>query len=298
MTATWREVALKDVEDATRSRMLWGLVGLFVAFTLMALLSAEQLFPEPVTVTPEMALAGIATLGGLFVPGIALVAGYMAVIGERRSGSLRILLSYPFSRFDVVAGKLLGRAVVTGTALAAGYAVASVAVVVLYGVPDVGAFLGFAGAGLLLGLSITGLAVGGSAAAATRGRAMTLTIGSFVGMLFFWKPLVVGLYYLVEGSLPGVRAEPWYYFLKRLNPLEAFRTLTSAVLGEPVTAVPELPLEDAPVDAPSERVDLAARVAGEVPAYLDPWVAVLVLLAWGVVPLVVGYRRFERSDLG
>jgi ABC-2 type transport system permease protein len=297
MSATWRAVARKDLEDAVRSRTLWGLVALFVAFLLTSLLSAEQLFPEAVTVTPERALAGVAMLGALFVPGIALVAGYVAVAGERRSGSLRVLLSYPFARSDVVAGKFLGRLLVTGVALLAGYAVASVAVVALYGAPDPWAFAGFAGAGLLLGASMTGLAVGGSAAAATRGRAMALTVGPFVGMVFFWKPAVVGLYYLVEGSVPGVRAEPWYYLLKRLNPLEAFRTVTSAALGESVTAVPNLPLEDAPRSAPPERVDTAARVAGEVPAYLDPWVAVLVLVAWGAVPLALGYRRFDRADL-
>ncbi len=298
MSATWRAVAVKDLVDAVRSRTLWGLVAMFVAFLLTSLASAEQLFPEPVTVTPARALSGVAMLGGLFVPGIALVAGYMAVVGERRSGSLRVLLSYPFSRFDVVWGKLLGRLLVTGLALLAGYAVASVAVVLLYGTPDLGAFVGFAGAGLLLGASMTGLAVGGSAAARTRGRAMALTVGSFVGMVFFWKPAVVGLYYLVEGEVPGVRAEPWYYLLKRLNPLEAFRTLSAAALDEPVPPVPDLPLEDVPRTAPSERVDLAARVAGEVPFYLDAWVAVVVLLAWGLVPVALGYRRFASTDLG
>ncbi len=297
MSATWRAVATKDLEDAVRSRTLWSLVALFVAFLLTALLSAEQLFPEPVTVTPAKALSGVAMLGGLFVPGIALVAGYMAVVGERRSGSLRILLSYPFSRFDVVWGKLLGRLLVTGVALVAGYAVGSVAVVVLYGPPDTTAFLGFAGAGLLLGASMTGLAVGGSAAARTRGQALAATVGSFVGWVFFWKPAVVGLYYLVEGEIPGLRAEPWYYLLQRLNPLEAFRVVSSVALGEDVSPVPDLPLEDVPRTAPSERVDVAARVAGEVPFYLDAWVAVLVLLAWGLVPVVVGHRRFERSDL-
>jgi ABC-2 type transport system permease protein len=242
-------------------------------------------------------MAGVAMLAQLFVPGIALVAGYMAVVGERRSGSLRVLLSHPFSRGDVVAGKLVGRLLVTVTALGVGYVVASVLVVVLYGVPDAWTFAGFVGAGVLVGLTFTGLAVGGSAAAASRGRAMTLTIGSFMAMVFFWKPLAAGLYYAVTGSLPGLRAERWYFLLKRLNPLEAFRVLASEALDEPVSAVPELPVEDVPATATPAQLDLANRLVGEVPFYLEPWFSVVVLVAWGVVPVLVGYWRFEHLDL-
>jgi ABC-2 type transport system permease protein len=298
VTATWLDVARKDFEDAVRSKMLWGISSVFVAFLVMSLLSAEQLFPDPIPVDASMALAGVAMLAQLFVPGVALVAGYLSVVGERRSGSLRVLLGYPFSRSDVVVGKLAGRALVTGVALTAGFAVATVLVVALYGVPDLASFAGFVAAGALVGLTFTGLAVGGSAAAATRGRAMTLTIGSFVGMVFFWKPVVVGLYYAVTGSIPGMQVERWYVFLQRLNPLEAYRVLVRAALDRPVSEVPEFPIEDVPATISPERLELADRIAGEVPFYLSDWFSVVVLLAWGVVPVVAGYWWFENADLG
>lgn len=298
MTATWIAVARKDIEDAARSKLLWGISAVFVAFLLMALPVAEQLFPETTAVTPAKALSGVAMLAQLFVPGIALVVGYMAIAGERRSGSLRLLLSYPFTRRGLLAGKLLGRLAVTVTALAAGYVVASALVVGLYGTPGVGTFVGFVAAGLLIGVTFTALAVGGSAAASTRGRAMALTIGPFVGMVFFWEPVVAGLYYAVTGGLPGLRAEGWYYLLKRLNPLEAFRVLTTTVLDADVHAVPRFPLEDVPMTAPSERLDLSLRLAGEGPVYLEPWVSALVLLAWAIVPILLGYWRFRHADLG
>lgn len=299
MTATWNDIARKDFEDAVRSKMLWGIIAVFIAFLLMALPVAEQLFPDAVTVDAAKALGGVAMLTQLFVPGIALVAGYMAVVGERRSGSLRVLLSYPFSRRDIVAGKLVGRILVTSTALVVGFAVASVLVVVLYGAPDVAAFAGFVGAGVLLGLTFTGLAVGGSAAASSRGRAMTLTIGSFVAMVFFWKPAAAGVYYAVTGSLPGLHAERWYFLLQRLNPLEAFRVLSGAALDEEVSAVPELPVENLPADVSPEQLELANRLlGGEVPFYLTEWFSVVVLVVWGAIPVVLGYWWFERTDLG
>lgn len=298
MSATWLAVARKDVEAAVRSRLLWGLVVAFTGFLLITLPAAEQLFPETETVSAAKALSGVAMLAQLFVPGIGIVAGYMAIVGERRTGSLRVLLSYPFSRFDVVAGKVAGRFVVTATALGAGYVVATVLVVALYGAPDPVTMLGFVGAGVLLGLTFTGLAVGGSAATATRGRAMGLTVGAFATMVLFWKPLLVGLYYVLHGNRPGVQPQTWYLLAKRLNPLESFRVLTTEVLGEHVAAVPRLPLEDIPAEASRTGIPIEQRIAGEVPLYLSEWVAVLVLVAWAVVPLAIGYWRFERTDLG
>lgn len=297
MTATWIDVARKDVGDATRSKVLWGLIATFVAFLGTTMSSAEELVEGADAVTVNLALAGVATLAQLFIPGVAVVAGYLAVAGEHRSGSLRVLLSYPFSRSDVVLGTLLGRTVVTVSALLVGFAVASVVVVALYGTPSAATFAGFVTTGVLLGAVFTGLAVGGSAIATTRGRTMSLTIGPYVAMMFFWKPIVGGLYYAVYGSLPGVRAEPWYLFLQRLNPLEAYRVLTKSVLGEPVQAVPNLPLEDLPAGATPAALAIGDRVAGEVPFYLQDLFAVAVLLAWGIVPVLVGYRRFTRNDL-
>ncbi|MFB6354467.1 MAG: ABC transporter permease subunit, partial [Halobacteriales archaeon] len=87
-------------------------------------------------------------------------------------------------------------------------------------------------------------------------------------------------------------------FPKRLNPLGAFRVLSSAALDADVSAVPELPLEDVPATVPPEQLALANRLAGEVPWYLQDWMSVVVLVAWGVVPVALGYWRFTRVDLG
>lgn len=127
---------------------------------------------------------------------------------------------------------------------------------------------------------------------------MALTVGPFVAMVFFWKPVFAGAYYGITGSLPGLHAEEWYFVLKRLNPLEAYRVLAGTSLDEAVQAVPRFPVENIPVGTTPEQLELANRLAGSVPFYLDEWFAVVVLLAWGVVPVLVGYWTFERTDLG
>ncbi len=298
MSATWVDIARKDFEDATRSKVLWGLIATFVAFLVMTMLSADELVQGVEEVTVDLALAGVGTLAQLFIPGVAVVVGYLAITGERRAGSLRVLLSYPFSPAAIVFGKLVGRTVITVGALLLGFAVASVLVVVLYGIPSTATFLGFVGAGVLLGAVFTALAVGGSALARSRGQAMALTIGPYVAMVFFWKPVVVGAYYAIYRTLPGLEVDSWYLLLQRLNPLEAYRVIAGSSLGEAVFAVPNLPLEDLPAGTMAAEIPIEARIAGDVPFYLQDWFAVLVLLAWGIVPVLVGYWRFSRADLG
>ena len=299
MTSTWRQVAHKDFADAVRSKMIWGIMGVFVLFMVVLLLVAEAAFPDEIEVTVDVALAFVAELSQLFVPLIALIAAYMAIVGERRSGSLRVLLSYPFSRSDVVLGKLIGRGLVIGVALFAGLVVTAAVAVVLYGVPEFGTLVGLFGSVLLFGLAFAGIGVGVSAATATRGKAMAAVLGLYILFLMFWETIVGALYYAVEGSLPGMEVEPWYFLLLRLSPIEAFRALADGVFDDTVNPMIYLGVNDIPADVEfHEHFDTSARVAGEMPFYLDSWVLVLILLAWGLVPAAVGYLRFRDADLG
>lgn len=297
MTSTWRQVARKDFADAVRSKMVWGIIGVFVLFMGLLLVIAGVAFPGDVEVDGEMALAFVAELAQLFVPLVALIAAYMSVVGERRSGSLRILLGYPFTRFDVVAGKLVGRALVIGSALAAALAVSIVLAAGLYGAPAAGTTAALFAAVLLFGLAFTGLAVGISAATATRGRAMAAVIGVYLVFLLFWEAIVAGVYYVAYGSRPGLTVEAWYFLLKRLSPVEAFRALADGVFETAIRSPVGLPVEDT-AGATPEQLQLSNRVAGELPFYLDDWVLVVVLVAWGVVPAALGYLRFRDADLG
>lgn len=105
-----RAVVHKDFLDARRAKIVWFvgvhytlLVGLF--FLHVRLGNAEG------PAGPLTALWNMVFVGAVFVPAIALVAAYLAVAGERESGSIKQLLSTPISRRDVVSGSTsLGRA--------------------------------------------------------------------------------------------------------------------------------------------------------------------------------------------
>jgi ABC-2 type transport system permease protein len=294
---TWQQVARKDFEDAVRSKLVWGIVAVFVGFVGFALVVAIGTADDPASAPADAALEVTAALSQLFVPIIGLIVGYMSVVGERRSGSLRILLGYPHSRRDVVAGKLAGRAGVIAVALAAGSVVSILVVSVVVGSPSLWKFAGTLAATTLFGVAFTGLAVGISAGSTSRGKAMALSIGSVLVFLLVWKAAAAGVYATVTGSLPGLEVEGWYLLLKRLNPINAFRALATSAIDRYVSAFFQIGVEEIPANTSSEQLRASNRVAGDLPFYLSDWFTALVLTAWGVVPAAVGYLRFERSDL-
>jgi ABC-2 type transport system permease protein len=292
---TWAQVARKDFEDALRSKMLWGIMAAFVGF--MAFVVGVTLATSDADASGDAAVGLTAQLGQLFVPLIALIAGYMAVVGERRTGSLRVLLGYPHSRWDVVFGKLVGRTGVIAVTLGVGSVVSIALVALATASPDLGAVVGLLGAIVLFGAGITGLAVGISASVRSRGKAMALAIGSVLVFLIVWDAAAAGAYALVTGARPGLEAEPWYFLLKRLNPVGAFRVVAGAFVDGYIHEFFSLGLERIPEGTETEELAVENRVDGPLPVYLSEWVAALTLVAWALVPSLVGYLRFSRSDL-
>jgi ABC-2 type transport system permease protein len=67
----------------------------------------------------------------------------------------------------------------------------------------------------------------------------------------------------------------WAYLVKWLSPSGAYEGILHLTLQ------------------PSLRL----ASGGEPPAYLTPWLFLVVLLLWGFVPFAIGYWRFEKADI-
>lgn len=293
---TLAQVARKDFEDAVRSKMVWGIIAVFVGF-MGFVLSVALTTSDTSEATGGAVLGLTAQLSQLFVPLIALIVGYMAIVGERRSGSLRVLLSYPHSRRDVVFGKLAGRSAVIAVTLGVGSLASILLAAVLVESPNLGDVAGLLGSIVLFGVGFTGLAVGISASVRTRGKAMAIAIGSLLVFLLVWDAAAAGLYAVATGSLPGLEAEAWYFLVKRLSPISAFRAVAETFVDGGLQPFFQMGIENVPQDATPEQLRLSNRVPGALPFYLTNWFAAATLVAWGVIPAVIGSLRFERSDI-
>ncbi|WP_332900193.1 ABC transporter permease [Haladaptatus sp. CMSO5] len=104
-------IVRKDVHDSIRS-------GSFIAITLLFALVAgfwaaiqhiPQMYSDTTTPTSTLALLNrMAQPMAFFVPLLGLLISYGAISRERDSGSLKLALSLPNSRSDIVLGKFIG----------------------------------------------------------------------------------------------------------------------------------------------------------------------------------------------
>lgn len=271
---TWRAVARKDFADAIRSRSLWPVAGLFVLVTTGTSLVLTLFSIQSASAADS--IVGIARLlkllAGVLVPVTAVLVGYRAVVGERETGSIKLLLSLPHERRAVVLGKLVGRAAVVSVAVVAGFGL-STAVVAVFAPTTLPIFLGVTLLTVLFAVAFVAIAVGLSAATGSARRAAAGAFGAFVVSDIVWQR-VPGIYNVLSGGSGPTPA--WIYFVQRLSPSGAYNGAFSVVGGSS---------------------SLQASLGGPVPPYLTWWAAVLVLVGWIVLPTWLGYRRFERADL-
>jgi len=288
MTGHTLAVAKKDFADAGRSKLLWSIIGLLVGLSALGYVIGWATGED---IAADQMLGFLAIPLGVLVPIAALIGGYMAIVGERRSGSLKLLLGLPPNRADVVFGKLLGRAAVIGLAVALSFAVALVLSIVLFGGAPIVDLLSLGALSVLYGVAFVGLAVGVSAGVASRGRAMALTVGTFMIFFAFWELLTAGVYYFAHDGFPPAEPATWYLFAQQLNPLQSFAYAASTLVESQVFPVMFRFNLDPTFAAPADRV------AGDTPFFLQEWFGALLLLVWVVVPVAIGYYRFEKADL-
>ncbi|MFC4439091.1 MULTISPECIES: ABC transporter permease [Natrialbaceae] len=281
---SWVHIARKDFADAGRSLMLWALTVLLILLVAGVSSIPYLLATEGATPAFEEALSFLFTPIGFLIPIIGLVVGYQAIVSERESGSIRFLLGLPNTRRDVILGKVLGRTGVVAIPTVIGFVVGAVVIGALYDGFAIVDYLGLLVFSLIMGLVYVAVAVGISASVSSRAKALAGVLGFFVLFDFLWEFVTMGIYWALEGSLPGFDGLPaWYLFVLRLSP------------GQSLSAI-ALTLVDF-AGAGDFDMTAAGRVAGEVPFYLENWFAWLIVAMWILVPLGVGYARFKNATL-
>jgi len=263
----WLHVARKDFADAVRSKMFWAL-----SVVMLLLASVGMYVPQAVESEPS-ATDGVAVLTGVMtvvVPIIALVVGYMAIVGERQTGSLRMVLSLPLKRWEVLLGKLAGRTAVMVVPILLGFALAIPIVLFLYGSLPGSEYGEFVTTVVAVGAVFVAIAVGISGSVASRGRALALVVGIYLLFESFWELIPLGLYYAANGELPSEDVPTWMEAINRASPVQA------------VTAASE---------------GLWNGISTSEPLVLQEWFAAIIVVLWIAIPLGIGYLRFERADI-
>ena len=308
---TWNAVARKDFEDAVRSRWLWGLSAFFFAFIggttavffgWIASGSESQATSDSLFGLFASGLLSFSYTGflGFALAFIALLTAYGSIIDERESGTVKLLLSLPHSRLDVITGKLAGRSAVLVLPVLGGFLVAFVVLLVTGTEVVFENLLPHIALTILLALVFVSIGVGISAAVDTGRQATLWALGSYFLFALLWSMVAQGIPQLITeigkrvpvlDPLSGAATIKARLLVKYLNPLRAYETLVASIyFGDPIQAR---------LVKAGMFEQLAAQEAfkGSLPFYLQDWLIFLVLVFWLVVPPVLGYLVFRETEL-
>lgn len=323
-TFTWYPVAKKDFKDAIRSRglLLLSVVFLvFFAFPVVGQLYLNLNLARGLReVGMQLLISGLYTnLVTFLLPIVAIFAGYAAVTKERTSGSLKLLLSLPFSRRDVIVGKVVGRSAVVGVSLAVAFALTALLLAAtqltfkpeLYGL--------FALYTMVFAIVFVAIVVSISGAVPSSRISGIVTFFVYFYFTFTWNSLanfigsLLSDYAGVQGSLR------WHLvlFLKLFNPNQAYKTLTNSMLSNnpngalsarfgmfsqgktQMRTICTDVLRGNATEVPGffGNRTVCQETANAVPFYFSDAAVFVYLLAWIVVAAAISYYTFNRYDL-
>lgn len=308
----WYAVARKEFQDTIRSLKFLILATIFIAVfsspAVAVLGGLIQVQGQGQAVSTDIALQMMKELTSVFIPLIGIIVGYGAITRERESGTLKILLSLPNSRRDVVLGKVIGRAFVIVVPILLGFLVGGLGLALTSLTFHVTNYVLFALLTALLGLVFTGLGVGISAGVSTNFRSMIISVVLFVNFVVFWNTWV-GNFAQQLGKHAGISQLSQLRFIllgKLLNPTQAYKTLVGSLVRSSGEARLGLfGFRGQQVGCEQLLQGTATRQGlfgiecqvGALPVqYSDPAVVVYLLL-WLVGPVALGYWYFTDRDL-
>ncbi|EMA68054.1 ABC transporter permease subunit [Halorubrum kocurii] len=269
-------IAEKDFQDTVRSR---GMLILVALFSLLVAVFAYVLTPPGEQFATEFLLSRVVGpfLVTTLVPLVGVVVGYNAVSGERESGSLKLLLSLPHSRADVVFGKVAGRGAALSLAVFAGFLLPALVLLALSQLGyieafNAGSYLGYTVFAAVLGVVFVAIAVGCSAAARTQRQALIGGIAIFVLFVVLWSFVTGRLLGAASGLIDPlpVSQQQVSVFLQVANPITGVELLSSAFLGDQLLS--------------GETVNRQIS-------------AVSMLVFWTIAPPLAGLWKFDTDDL-
>lgn len=267
-------IARKEITDGLRNRWVVGatllLAALAFALTFLGSAPSGQLGVKPLAVV----VVSLSSLTIFLMPLIALLISYDAIVGEVERGCMLLLLTYPVTKPQILAGKFLGHTAILAIATLVGYGAAGIAVAI-GGDTDSQSWKAFAVlivSSVMLGSSFIALAYWVSASVRERSTAAGIAIGIWFGLVVIYDLLLMGLLIASKGWIDATI----FPYLLLANPADIYRLLN-------LTAF--------------ENIRSFSGMAGlSEQAQFSPWTLVAALVTWICIPLGLANIRFGRSE--
>ena len=215
-------LARAEFRIAARNRWLAIAIGLMMLFALV--LTAAGSGPTGALGVDRLSVtvASLTSLSVYLVPLMALLLSFDAVAGEAERGTLALILTYPVSRGQILAGKALAHLAILTLALVLGYGAAGVLAFALDGTALEGlpALLRLIATSVALGATFLGLGYAISARSRRPSGAAGLAIGTWMLAVVLYD---LALLAAVVGSGDGIFTREVFPLTLLANPADAFR---------------------------------------------------------------------------
>ena len=322
---SWGVVAKKEFRDALRSKGLWALSLVFTAFFVVPAAGALYLGLEVAGGAGDVGMQLLVSsvylnIVTLLLPLVAIFAGYAAISKERTSGSLKLLLSLPHSRLDVIIGKVLGRCGVVGVPLGGAFLITALFLIASKLTFKPGLFVTFAMFSVVFALVMVAVAVSISGAVENSLYSIIGNMTFFVSVTFFWNLWANSIGDALWDYLGIKGAANWnvVLLLKLLNPSQAFKTLVNSMVGNGADAARSARYSMFSGANATERTTICGDVLGgspnvtrglfgnrticeqsaqAMPIYFSDGAVLFYLLLWIGIAATISYYTFNQDDL-
>ena len=270
-------IAGKEIQESLRNKWVLAMTLLLaaLALTLTLLGSAPT---GNVGVQPlDVVIVSLSSLGIFLLPLIALLISHDAIVGEMERGTMLLLLSYPLSRGQLLAGKFLGHLAMLSFATVFGYGTAALALLATGTHIDAESWRAYAvviGSSILLGAVFLGLGYLVSATVRERGTAAGIAIGIWLLLVILYDMGLLAVLVVDQGQRISTGA---LNVLLLLNPTDAYRLLNLA--------------GTASAGGLTGMSGLAKSVS------LSPSALLATLVLWMLAPLALAAAVFSRREL-
>lgn len=269
-------IAKKEIQEGLRNRWVLATTLLLAALALtLTFLGSAPTGSNVGASALDVVIVSLSSLSVFLVPLIALLISHDAIVGETERGTMLLLLSYPLSRWQVIAGKFLGHLAILAFATLVGYGAAAVVLVLTGGVDGAASWPAFAGliaSSVMLGAVFVAIGYLVSTLAGERGTAGGIAVGIWLVFVLIYDMALLGLLVADQGRTVTAGM---LNLLLLLNPTDAYRLVN---LGGSAGSV-------------SGMGGIAEH------ATIAPGVLLATLLAWVAVPLAATMLVFSRKEL-
>ena len=216
-------------------------------------------------------VASLTSLAVYLVPLLALLMSFDAIAGELERGTLPLLLTYPVSRAEILAGKLIAHLAVLALACAVGYGLAAAAALwadpaATEGLP---AMVRLFATSVLLGATFIGIGYALSALSRRPSGAAGLAVGLWLGLVVLYD---LGLLAAIVADNGGWFTLHGFPVALLANPADAFRLYNLSA---------------------SEATAAAAGVGGAA-ATVPVWQSLTSILLWPLLALALAVAAFRK----